>query len=326
MSGLIDFRRSGAMRREPRRAGVVFFFSVSVSMVVFSLYGAQASVFEKAREAVIDVFEPVLDLLSGPIGWINGRLGNVEDYFRVHEENRRLREENAELRVWMEESLSLRRQISYYETLLETRQPAPATFVDARVIGETNGPFDRALILSAGKKDGVKAGSAVVDQAGLLGHVVTAGDGAARVLLLTDFESRVPVFIEDAGVAALLVGRSAGPPVLEFFEVAPTTVIRPGARVVTSGAGGVLPRGIAVGEVLARPNAGGRADAISVRLFSNFRTPNLVRIVNYSFPADAGTPEAPTAPALPVASAAPANAAVSTDASAAPSAQTGGGR
>lgn len=279
MSVFSELREGIRLRRQPRRFGLLFFLAFSLCMVVFSLYGAQASVFEKARETVMDVFEPVLGVFSVPSRWIGDRVGNVEDYFRIHAENRRLREENAELRVWMQDALSLRRQLSYYEALLDTQMPEPARFIDASVIGETGGPFDHALFLSAGRQDGVTAGQAVVDDGGLLGHVVTVGGSAARVLLITDFESRVPVFIEDLRVEALLAGRSSGAPVLEVFSDRREFTIPVGTRIVTSGADGRLPRGLPVGEVIEV-----RGDAAYVAPFANIRTPDLVRVVDYTFP------------------------------------------
>ncbi|MEM9234687.1 MAG: rod shape-determining protein MreC, partial [Pseudomonadota bacterium] len=159
------------------------------------------------------------------------------------------------------------------------------TFIDASVIGENNGPYDNALILSAGRENGVTPGQAVVDDGGLLGHVITAGNSAARILLITDYESQVPVFIEDLEVEALLAGRSTGMPVLEIFAERRAVPIKPGGRVVTSGADGLLPRGLPVGEV-ARVDEG----VVYVDLYANTRTPDLVRVVEYAFPSDVEDP------------------------------------
>ena len=174
----------------------------------------------------------------------------------------------------------LRRQLSYYETILDTQLPEPAAYVDAAVIGENGGPFARALILSAGREDGVRTGSAVVDDAGLVGHVVTTGRGASRVLLLSDFDSRTPVFVEGVEAEALLTGQ-AGRPALSFFARPPEDPINAGARVVTSGAGGLLPRGIPVGEV-----TGLEDGRVAVELYADLGGADLVRVVDYAFPDD----------------------------------------
>ena len=274
-------RREGLGRRETPRYGLVFLLALSFSMVLFSLYGAQASVFEKARESVLDTFEPVITVIGAPVRWTQRRVGDVQDYFRLKAENERLRAENDELRAWQNEAVSLRRQIAYYETVLDTKLPAPATYVDAQVIGESGGPFERALILSAGRGDGVQKGSAVVDDGGLVGHVATAGSSASRVLLVTDYDSRTPVFIEGVGAEALMVGRAGPKPVVQFFALPPDEPIPVGARVVTSGAGGLLPRGIPVGTVEPGPDGLPR-----VHLYADTGAPDLVRVVQYAFPSD----------------------------------------
>ncbi|ADM08284.1 rod shape-determining protein MreC [Parvularcula bermudensis HTCC2503] len=284
MTVYTELRREGAgVRGRPKRYGIVFLLALSATMTLSSFFGAQASVFERARETVLDIAEPVVSIFGAPSRWLSSRIGNIEDYFRIYAENKRLREENAELRVWMEESRTLRRQLAYYESLLDTKLPTPATFVDASVIGESQGPFDRSLILSAGRNDGVKLGLAVVDDGGMVGHVVSAGRSAARVLLLTDQQSRLPVFIEEVEVQAILAGRSAGDPVLDVFADADIERVPPGSRVVTSGADGMLPRGLPVGVVTAGRDGKGRP---RVELFGNFTTPDLVRVVDYAFPSD----------------------------------------
>jgi rod shape-determining protein MreC len=276
---LSNVRRQGFGRREPRRFGLVFLMAVSFLMVLFSLYGAQASVFEKARESVLDAFEPVLTVIGAPVRWTGRRVGDVQDYFRLAAENERLRQENDELRAWMNEAISLRNRLAYYETVLDTKLPPPATYVDAAVIGENGGPFQKALILSAGAGAGVRPGSAVVDDGGLLGHVVTAGEGASRVLLVTDYNARTPVLVEGVGAEALMVGRGGSRTLIQFFADPPQDPVPVGTRIVTSGAGGILPRGIPVGTV-----TGATREGLQVRLYADTAAADLVRVVDYDFP------------------------------------------
>ncbi len=286
MDVLGQSRQEGVGRKETRRTSLVFLMSFSFVMVIFSLYGANASVFDKARSTLLDFAAPVLNVLSKPVKWVDGRIGDVQDYVNVMEQNKQLREENDELRIWMNEALSLRRQVSYYERVYEM-QPLPgAQFTDARVIGETNGPYTRAMILNAGRAQGVKAGNAVVNAEGMLGHIIEAGQGASRLLLLTDFNSSTPVVVEGADVEAILAGRFNNRPQLRFLERRDGVVLQPGMRVVTSGAGGVLPRGLPIGEVSRVTEK-----MITVDLYANYQSTDLVRVVNFDFPKDVTSEE-----------------------------------
>jgi len=110
--------------------------------------------------------------------------------------------------------------------------------------------------------------------AGARGGVVSVGDNAARLLLLTDLASRVPVVVEGAGkkstdedekdevVRAILVGDNSATPVLSF----PTKVegIKPGQLILTSNDGGIFPKGLPIGEVERE------GDLFRVRLAANF--------------------------------------------------------
>jgi len=261
-----------------RRLSLIFLLTVSVLMLVVSMYGARASAFEKARAMVLDLFEPVLTVFSMPINWVDNRVGDVGDYFNTLEQNEQLRAENEELRAWMQEALTLRQQVDYFKQMMDVKVADEASFVDAQVIGESGGPYQRSLIVNAGTSDGVEVGDGVIGTSGLVGHIVTAGKSSSRVLMLTDFNNRTPVFIEGVEVEAILAGRFQDDPELKFLAVRDRAGIRPGMRVITSGTGGNLPRGLAVGEIAQNTD-----DMITVRLFAQYNDTDFVRIVDYTF-------------------------------------------
>ncbi len=278
MQELGSYSREGLGRKSNRRLSIIFLLAASLMMFSFSLYGAQASVFEKARGTILDVAEPVLSLFNAPIRWADNRLGDITDYFNYLEQNKRLREENAELRVWMNEAVTLRQQVAYYEQLLDMRMETPAEPIDARVVGEAGGPYRRALIINAGRGQNVEKGDAVINTDGMVGHIVTAGRSASRVLMLTDFSSRIPVFVEGAGIEAILAGRFPDEPVLLFLETRDAEEISAGMRIVTSGTGGKLPRGIPVGNIGVIGE-----EEITVRLFAKYNSTDAVRVLDYAF-------------------------------------------
>lgn len=272
-------RREGLGRRSTPRFVLILLILVSVLLLLSSLYSAQASVFKKAREGVIDAAAPVMELVSGPIAYVNELIGYVGDYFRVLEQNEALREENAELRQWMEEALELRTVVSAYEGLQTYQTPPEAQPIDAFVIGEANDAFARSMIVNAGRSRNVETGQAVVDENGLVGRVVHTGANASRILLLTDIQSRVPVFVEGADVEGILVGNTRKKPVITVTVGAEEFSMTPGQRVLTSGAGGVLPRGLPVGVVERR-----NGDDIVIGLYADYVRTRMVRIINYEFP------------------------------------------
>ncbi len=272
-------RREGLGRKAHSRFVLILLILVSVLLLLSSLYSAQASVFKKAREGVIDAASPVLALFSGPINYVSGVAGSIGDYFNVMEQNKALRDENAELRQWMNEALELRDTVASYEALQGYAAPPGAQPISAFVIGEANDAFARSMIVNAGRASNVEVGQAVVDDSGLVGRIVEAGGNASRVLLLTDIQSRIPVYIEGADIEGILVGNTRDKPVISFTAGADDMVAEPGQRVLTSGAGGALPRGLPVGVV-----AGENRGDILVDLYANYARTRMVRVINYAFP------------------------------------------
>lgn len=272
-------RREGLGRKAHSRFVLLLLILVSVLLLLSSLYSAQASVFQKAREGVIDAASPILELFSGPISYVNGVVGDVSDYFNVLKQNEALRAENAELRQWMEEALELREVVAGYEGLQTYEAPPEAQPVDAYVIGESNDAFARSMLVNAGRARNIEVGQAVVDENGLVGRIVDTGANASRVLLLTDIQSRVPVYVEGADVEGILVGNTRAKPTISFTASSEPAEVIPGQRVLTSGSGGVLPRGLPVGVI----DSQAREDIV-VRLYANYVRTRLVRVINYEFP------------------------------------------
>lgn len=272
-------RREGLGRRANSRFILLLLILVSFILLLSSLYSAEASVFKKAREGAIDAAAPVLELFSGPIGYVNNLVGYVSDYFSVLEQNEALRQENAELRQWMNEALELRQTVAAFEGVQTYVPPPAASPVDAHVIGESNDAFARSMIVNAGRARNVESGQAVVDADGLVGRIVHTGASASRVLLLTDIQSRVPVYVEGADVEGILVGNTRKRPVIGITASSEPVEFSTGQRVLTSGAGGALPRGLPVGTVY-----GLNDDEIVVDLYANYARTRIVRILNYEFP------------------------------------------
>ncbi len=278
--------------RSRSQVGILLFSLVSVMLLLSSLYSAEASVFKKAREAAIETASPILEFLSGPIGWIEDRLGAFSDYFRVLEQNKALREENEALRQWEEEARSLRAVIAALEELEAYEAPPQAKPINAFVIGEANDAFVHSMIVNAGAKDGVIRGYAAVDERGMVGRIVDVSPNAARILLLNDVQSRIPVFVEGSYVEGILAGRSTARPSIAITKLANGDLIQPGQRVVTSGAGGILPRGLQVG-VIAEVNE----KEATVALAADYARSRMVRIINYKFPDVEPTPLGAPVPA-----------------------------
>lgn len=167
----------------------------------------------------------------------------------------RLRVENARLRgrvaALSREVAALREQAAAadrLERLLELRDAVAYRSVPARVITRDPSRWFSTLTVNRGGRDGVVRNSPVVTPDGVVGRVIEVTPTAARVLLIADSRSALGVLLQPSRAAGVAEGR--GSDRLHLKYLSRTAVVRPGDRVVTSGLGGIFPRGLVVGRVV----------------------------------------------------------------------------
>ncbi len=200
------------------------------------------------RQTVDTVAKPVSGVIAAPGRWTGLGLDFVRSYFFTASENRRLKAEIAELRQWRDRALALQDTNDRYKSLLGLKTDPPIPMASARVVSDSRGPFANTRLADAGSEKGVLVGNPVLNERGLVGRIVGVSRGVSRVLLLTDIASRTPVMIDRTNARAILTGDGGPNPKLEYLRgVDP---IQQGDRVVTSGDGGVVPRGLPVGAAV----------------------------------------------------------------------------
>lgn len=209
---------------------------------------------DRLRVEVTDAVAPVLEALSRPIATVSQGIQNFRELAVLRSENQRLREENTYLLQWQMTARKLNTENVSLRAMLGFVPDPGASFITARVIGDTGGAFAHTFILNAGSRHGVAKGQAVISDDGLVGRVVEVGKRSSRVLLVTDLNSRIPVLVEPGRARAILAGNNSDRP--RLIHLAPGARISPSDRVVTSGHGGAFPPGLPIGIVASVSDGG----------------------------------------------------------------------
>lgn len=230
---------------------------------------------ENARVLALDLASPALEAIARPVAVANRAIVDLKEFAILREENARLREENARLLAWQTAARRLENENDRLRELSQFREGPEASFITARIVGDSISAYVRGALLNAGRKAGVAAGQAVVTAEGLAGRIAEVGDNSARVLFVTDVNSRLPVQIERTRERAILAGDNSS---LMRLTLAQTVQgVQRGDRIVTSGHGGSFPLGIPVGEVV----QAGDGTSVKVRPFADFSRLEFVRVVDY---------------------------------------------
>ena len=188
--------------------------------------------------------------------WVGNNIlslkATVTELMNLHEQNKLLRQEVELLRAQnltasetASENQRLRSLLGYKQTAVQF------DLVAARVIGRESASWTSVIVINRGTMDGVANNMAVVTELGLVGHVIDAGISSAKVQLLTDPRSSVGTLIQrpESRVAGIVKGDIKNPALPHMVNIPKDSDVQVNDVIVTSGFGGVYPKGIIVGKI-----------------------------------------------------------------------------
>ena len=228
----------------------------SIILVVLSLVMFTASVREGDNGGVFTTMRGAWMTITTPIRWVGGAvtapfqgLGNIftnltTDQGRLSDlkaENERLVARNAEL----EESEQTARRL---ESLLGLQSLYNLQSTGARIISGSTDSWSSTVTIDKGSSAGLSVGMPVTDSNGAIGQIIKCGPTSATVRLITDENSAVSAMIQSSRAQGILRGSVDG--TIRLTLVRTDQTVEVGDTVVTSGLGGVFPKGLPLGTVL----------------------------------------------------------------------------
>ena len=239
-------RIGGSETRFVSSAGIAFFCILIALLLLFVLPRSDERI-SALRQLVFDFIAPIIEVVGIPFAAI----GEADGYFQTVDilQNQRdsLRRENTELRLRINELTQSEVLMRKYRDLLGLPEEPGVDLVTVRVIADLNSPFVHTLVANGGRDVGIEPGQAVLGLNGLIGRVISSGGSSSRILLLTDFNSHIPVVALSSNVQAILSGTNEDTPRLQFLPRG--AELKDGDLLVTSGRGGQMPLGLPVGVV-----------------------------------------------------------------------------
>lgn len=234
---------------------------LALALLILALSGT--GILRPFEEALSFVISPIERGIAGVLSWAGGFLqgrGETSELQKLvdtlQRENTILRTENIRLQEqYVAENEQLRGLLDFKNanpTFRLVGADITARGHGATVVGQDSNPYLGYLIINAGSRDGVAIGMPVVASgAVLIGRVARVSAHLAYVQLITDPASQVAALLQGSRVSGVVVGRED--PVrgqaLIMTDILPDEIITENEIVITSGLGGILPRGLILGQV-----------------------------------------------------------------------------
>lgn len=198
--------------------------------------------------------------VATPFRWAFTKVGEglsgFSMYFRTLEE---LRDENEALRAELEgyknlvyDAELIGEENEFLSEFLGIKEEhVDFLFEDATVVGRESTNYRTVYTLSKGTLHGIEVNMPIITEEGLVGHITEVGATWSKAVLITETASAVGGYIERSGVLGVVEGtyelRTEG--ICRMVYIEPDSDIRVGDKVLSSGMGGVYPRGILIGRV-----------------------------------------------------------------------------
>lgn len=247
-----------------------------VSIALMALSRIEHPAIREIRWRIAEIMTPVLSAILvpfEPLRWVGQ---HVPDFLTMGRQLDELRDENQRLKGWEWRARELERKMEELSSLQHVVRDPALEFVTVRVVANSSGAFVRSAMINGGTEQRLKAGYPVLSGDGLVGRVVETGATAARVLFLTDLNSRIPVTAGKNGARAVLIGDNGPSPRLDY--TAADSGIKAGDEVATSGIGGMFPRGLRIGTVVETPRG------LRVRPHANLDRVEYLSVLFYASP------------------------------------------
>jgi rod shape-determining protein MreC len=226
------------------RLGVFALLSAAIMVL-----DARFKYLEPARQTLSVVLYPLQQIVAAPVTLA----GQVAGFFSSREElrsdNERLRAEVLVNAQRLNQAEAIERENSELRALLQAKERVEPASVMAEILYGARDPFSRKFVIDKGMQDDVRAGTAVIDDAGVIGQVTRVYPFLAEVTQITDKNHAVPVQNLRSGLRAIVFGNGReGTLDLRFMPV--NADVQVGDTLVTSGIDGVYPAGLPVAKIV----------------------------------------------------------------------------
>ena len=199
------------------------------------------------RQALLFAFSPFIKVTAASIHGVTSVWQDYVDLRTVREENKRLQLEVSTLKRRLDQLQEQALETQRLQRLLAMRDSSQAEFLTARVVGKDATNWFKTILLDCGSMEGVRRDQPVLAPNGLVGRVVEVTPTSARVQLFTDAVSAVGGLIQRTRVTGIVSGNLGAGTRIRYLPLMGDVVV--GDEVVTSGMGGVFPKGIPIGRI-----------------------------------------------------------------------------
>ncbi len=236
---------------------IIFVMTILIASLIMIVYNLKYDTGKNfLRKIVLETVAPVYGVLSSSIRSVQDAWTRYILLVGIQEENRNLKKKINELKAVLVSYQEGYQEAQRLKKLLAITDHDPYRFVTAKVIGREQAALSRTVLINKGLSDGLKNGMPVIAYPGLIGRLVDVSWHVSRVLLFVDENSNIAAIVQRNRTQGIISGAGSQGMILKY--ISKTQDVQTGDIIISSGMGGVFPKGWLIGQVINvdRQNAG----------------------------------------------------------------------
>ncbi|MBI5186906.1 MAG: rod shape-determining protein MreC [Nitrospinae bacterium] len=234
---------------KPHRPRVFLYLLIlillSVILITINVKGNRQPDF--VENLVSALVSPLQKIISNSQNAINSFYNKYFYLVGVKEENLRLKAEMATIKSLQNELAEMKLERKRLLSLLDVKEQSSPKTMFAKIIGYDSTNWNRMVTIDKGTIHGIERKMPIVSNGGLIGKIESASRSSSKVLLITDIRNAVDAVIQESRAQGVVVGTNRE--LCEMKYVSLEEKVKNGGRIVSSGFGGVYPKGLLIGEV-----------------------------------------------------------------------------
>ena len=227
--------------------GIVITIIILIFIVIFSNGENKNNIFENFANNLVMPIQNGMTYMKHKIG---GNQQFISDVKNLKDENNKLKSRNSELEQELRELEKIKTENETLKEYMNLKEKyGEYKTVPSYVINKDVSNYSKNIIINVGSKDGIKKNMTVIGDKGLVGHVVSVSERTSKVQTIIDTASSVSSTMSTSKDTIICRGMLNESKQLEAKFIPTDANIIQGDNIVTSGLGGIYPKGIHVGKI-----------------------------------------------------------------------------
>ena len=267
------------MKNKAGMIGIIITIIILIVVVIISNISTGNLSFMESTVGTL--FMPIQNGIVYLKNKIAGNEQEISDIDALKEENQALKDENSKLQEQVRELEILKSENNTLKEYVNLKDKySEYTTVPAYVIQRSLSNYDKIIVINAGSDDGIEVNMPVISESGLVGHVISVTNSTAKIQTIIDTASNVSANISNVQDSVILKGTLNSSDIIRATYIPADSTILQGDEVVTSGLGGIYPKGILIGHVKTVVNTKNDADRYAeIEVSTDFSTLETVLVI-----------------------------------------------